>query len=50
MEVGIEEGIPTITLLNQQHAHEDDWGFPLIDAQNEFNEDNQMAMLWAIQF
>ena len=36
-------------LLWEQHSQEEDWGFLLIDAQNEFNEDNCMAILWAVQ-
>ena len=50
IEAGIGEGIHATTLLNQHHAQEDDWGFPLIDARNEFNEDNRTEMLWAIRF
>ena len=36
-------------ILWQQHAQEEDWGFLLIDARNEFNEDNRTDILWEIR-
>ena len=48
LEIGIKEGIHAVRLLWQKHAHEEDWGFLLIDAQNAFNEENRTAMLWVV--
>ena len=36
-------------VLWDEHKKEEDWGFLLIDARNAFNEENQTAMLWAVQ-
>ena len=36
-------------ILCQQHAQEEDWGFLLITALNEFNEEKCTAMLWALR-
>ena len=35
-------------LLWQQHAHEEDWAFLLIDTRNALNEYNHTAMLRAV--
>ena len=32
-----------------EHKTVEDWGFILIDARNTFNEENQTAILWAVQ-
>ena len=47
--VGIEGEIHAMRLLWAQHSHEEDWGFLLIDAWNDFNEENWTAMLWAVR-
>ena len=33
-------------LLWAKNYHEDDWGFLIIDARNEFNEENHTAIFW----
>ena len=38
-----------MSLIWAQHSQEEDWGFLLIDARNDFNEENWMAMLWAMR-
>ena len=48
LEAGTEVGIRAVRLLWQQHYQEEDWGFLLIDACNEFYEENRTAMLWAV--
>ena len=40
LEDGIGGGIHTVRLLWQYHAQEEDWGLLLIDARNDFNEEN----------
>ena len=45
-EAGTEEGIHMVRLLWQQNAHDEDWGFLLIDSRNVFNEENRTSMLW----
>ena len=45
VESGIEGGGYSMRLLWRKHYQEEEWGFLLIDAQNAFNEENQMAML-----
>ena len=40
MEEGIEGGIHGMRLLWAHHSQEEDWGFLLIDAWDEFNEEN----------
>ena len=49
VESGIEGGIHYMRFIWAHHSQEDDWGFLLVDAQNDFNEDNQTAMLWAVR-
>ena len=49
LESGIEGGIHAVRLLWKQHAYEEDWFPPLIDAQNEFNEENHTTMLWEVR-
>ena len=46
---GIEDGIHAMRLIWAHHSQEEDWGFLLIDAWNEFNEENGTAMLWAVR-
>ena len=36
-------------VLWEEHLHEEDWGFILIDAWNLFNEENRKAMLWDVR-
>ena len=48
VEAVIEGGINAMRLLWVQHYQAEDWGFLLIDAQNTFNEENRMAMLWDV--
>ena len=36
-------------LLWEQNPQGEDWGFLLIDARNEFNEENQTAILLAVR-
>ena len=49
VEAGIEGGIHAMCVLWEEHSQEKGWGFPLIDAQNVFNEENRTAMLWDVQ-
>jgi hypothetical protein len=35
--------------LLELHQRDEDWGFLLIDAKNEFNEQHRTAMLWAVR-
>ena len=37
-----------MSLMCQQHSQEEEWGVPLIDARNAFNEDNRTEMLWTV--
>ena len=46
---GIEGAIYEMRVLWDEHKAEEDWGFLLIDARNTFNEENQIAMLWAVR-
>ena len=46
MEDGVDDGIHSMCLLWEQHEQEEYWIFLLIDAQNVFNEDNRIGMLW----
>ena len=48
LKAGIEGGVHMVRLLWQKHAQEEEWRFLLIDAHNAFNEENQTAMLWAV--
>ena len=36
-------------ILWSQHSQEGDWGFPLIDVCNAFNEENRMEIIWAFR-
>ena len=38
-----------MNVLWDENSQEEDWGFLLIDAQNEFNEENRTAMIWAVR-
>ncbi len=49
LEAGIEAGAHAAKLLWQQHAHEEDWGFLLVDARDAFNEGNRMLTLWTVR-
>ena len=49
LEAGIEGAIHAMCVLFEEHRKEEDWGFLLIDARNEFNEENQTAMLWDVR-
>ncbi len=49
LEAGIEAGVHAANLIWQQHAHEEEWGFLLVDACNAFNEGNRMLMLWRVR-
>ena len=49
VEAGIEGGIHAMRVLWEEHLHEEDWGFILIDAWNLFNEENRKAMLWDVR-
>ena len=40
MEAGNERGIHVVRFLWQHHAQEEDWWFLIIEACNEFNEEN----------
>ena len=48
VEAGIEGAIHAMRVLWEEHAQEEDWGFILIDTHNAFNEENRIAMLWAV--
>ena len=48
VEAGTEGGIHAMRVLWQDHSQEEDLRFLLIDARNEFNEENRIAMLWAV--
>ena len=50
LESGIKGGIHVVRLVWKQHSQKDNWCFLIIGARNEFNKDNQIAMLWAAQF
>ena len=50
MEEGTEGGIHAIRLLWEHYYQEEDWVFIFIDAQNSFNEENQTAMIWDVQY
>ena len=50
VEAGIEGGIHGMHLLWLQHYQEEDWGFLLIDAQNDFDEETQTAMIWEVWY
>ena len=49
VEAGIEGAIHAMRVLWEEHAHEEDWGFLLIDARNAFNEEKRTAMLWGVR-
>ena len=49
VKVGIEGAIHAMRVLWEEHKHEEDWGFLLIDAGNVFNEENQTAMIWDVR-
>ena len=49
VEAGIEGSIHAMRLLWEEHRIEEDWGFPIIDARNAFNEENRTAMLLAVR-
>ena len=42
--------IHAMRMIWKQHCQEKYWGFLLIDSHNKFNEENQIAMLWAVCF
>ena len=44
-----EGAIHAARLQWTQHSQEEEWGFLLIEARNAFNEENWIAMLWAVQ-
>ena len=46
LEAGIEGAIHAMRVLWEEHSKEEYWGFLLIDARNEFNEESHTAMLW----
>ena len=50
VEEGTEGGIHAIRLLWEHYYQEEDWVFIFIDAQNSFNEENQTAMIWDVQY
>ena len=45
----IEGGIHAMRLLWEQHSQEEDWGFLLIDARNDFNQENRTEILLSVQ-
>ena len=49
VEAGIEGRIHEMRVLCEEHSQEEDLGFLLIDARNEFNKENRTAMLWAVR-
>ena len=49
VEAGIEGAIHAMRALWEEHKHEEDWGFLLIDARNTFNEENRTAMRWDVR-
>ena len=49
VEAGIEVAIHVMRVLWEEHNQEEEWGFLLIDARNELNEENRTAMLWAVR-
>ncbi len=48
LEAGIEGGIHAMQNLWDLHWQEEEWGFLLIDANNAFNEQNRMSMLYTV--
>ena len=48
-KAGIQGAIHAARLQWAQHSQEEDWGFPLIDARNAFNEENGTAILGAVR-
>ena len=38
-----------MSLLWEYNSEEEDWGFLLIDARNNFKKENWTAMIWAIR-
>ena len=49
VEAGIEGAINAMRVLWEEHQTEEDWGFLLIDARNEFNEEKRIDMLWVVR-
>jgi hypothetical protein len=49
LDAGIEGGIHAVDHMWKVHRMEEEWGFLLIDTCNAFNEQNQIAMLWAVR-
>jgi hypothetical protein len=49
LKADIRGGIHAMQNLWDLHRQEEEWGFLLIDANNAFNEQNRMSMLYTVQ-
>ena len=49
VDAGIERAIHAMRVLWEEHKHEEDWGFILIDMPNKFNEEKRAAMIWDVR-
>jgi hypothetical protein len=49
LEGGVDGAIHSAQAMWDMHHMEEDWGFPLIEARNVFNELEWMMMLWNIR-
>ena len=49
VEAGIEGSIHVMHVHLEEHKHDKDWGFLLINARSVFYEENWTSMLWAVR-